>query len=386
MWLPSDTVQPRRPPRPRCSPRRRWRSAGGAAPAGRPEPARRRSTFSGGGLLGLACGAKPSAVSVTVPRGEHAARRQQHRPPARRCVLDGATGGEIGHRARRRRAVPPRPGRAGAQARLRARPTSRLRAGRGRRRATRGRARAVPAGTGPARGRRSAPSGTDTSARRHADRWHDRPDRRATRTRASVPTGGATASADPRRPAPSRRPGDRPATATATVDGDRRRRPSRRDSWRSAGAAAEPLASVDPVATSGPTGLLALIATVCVVGVIAGQFGLLSLNVQHGLATRKIQYHIGSAGRLSSNLVGVVVPPQVPPKDADGAPRGSRLSGRDDGRPVPPRHDRHTVRPPARPVVAGATPVSWSGCPGHLGCRGNDARPPATEGPWPLSP
>ena len=50
--------------------------------------------FSGGGLLGVACGAKPSATSVTVP-AESSLRVVNNTGRRAKLVLDGATRGEI---------------------------------------------------------------------------------------------------------------------------------------------------------------------------------------------------------------------------------------------------------------------------------------------------
>lgn len=44
----------------------------------------------------------------------------------------------------------------------------------------------------------------------------------------------------------------------------------RRYAWAASGLAAEPLQSMDPVQDDSPTGLLALVASICVVGVAAG--------------------------------------------------------------------------------------------------------------------
>ena len=58
----------------------RWLIGGAALAAEPAQEANSQVTFSGGGLLGLACGSKPNAASVTVPAREHAAGRQPHRP------------------------------------------------------------------------------------------------------------------------------------------------------------------------------------------------------------------------------------------------------------------------------------------------------------------
>jgi hypothetical protein len=84
------------------------------------------------------------------------------------------------------------------------------------------------------------------------------------------PDGAATASAEPTTPAAEPTPADGTETATATVEGNLPALTEPADSVTVTGANAEPLASVEPVRTGGSTGLLALIATVCAVGVSAG--------------------------------------------------------------------------------------------------------------------
>jgi hypothetical protein len=214
--------------------------------------------FSGGGLLGVACGAKPSATSVTVP-AESSLRVVNNTGRRAKLVLDGATRGEISsgsaaevlfHRGPVSLALKPDcvlADESSVRVEVVAAPPA---------------AAPAPPGSAPApRAPGGATSGTN-------DGGGTTPGGTAGRTTRAEdprerPDGAATASAEPT-------PADGTETATATVDGNLPALTEPTDSVTVTGANAEPLASVEPVRTGGSTGLLALIATVCAVGVSAG--------------------------------------------------------------------------------------------------------------------
>jgi hypothetical protein len=222
--------------------------------------------FSGGGLLGVACGAKPSTTSVTVP-AESSLRVVNNTGRRAKLVLDGATRGEISsgsaadvlfHRGPVSLALKPDcvlADESSVRVEVVAAPPAAAPE-------PPGNAPAAPATGGGTSGDNNGGGGTSTGGStgrttRAADP-RERPD------------GAATASADPTTPAAEPTPGDGTETATATVDGNLPALTEPTDSVTVAGANAEPLASVEPVRTGGSTGLLALIASVCVVGVSAG--------------------------------------------------------------------------------------------------------------------
>jgi hypothetical protein len=221
--------------------------------------------FSGGGLLGVACGAKPSATSVTVP-AESSLRVVNNTGRRAKLVLDGATRGEISsgsaaevlfHRGPVSLALKPDcvlADESSVRVEVVAAPPA---------------AAPAPPGSAPApRAPGGATSGTN-------DGGGTTPGGTAGRTTRAEdprerPDGAATASAEPTTPAAEPTPADGTETATATVDGNLPALTEPTDSVTVTGANAEPLASVEPVRTGGSTGLLALIATVCAVGVSAG--------------------------------------------------------------------------------------------------------------------
>lgn len=223
--------------------------------------------FSGGGLLGVACGAKPSATSVSVP-AESSLRVVNNTGRRAKLVLDGATRGEISsgsaadvlfHRGPVSLALKPDCVLADESSSVRVEVVAAPPAAAPE---PPGEAPAPPATGGGTSGNNNGGGGTSTGGTtgrtpRDADP-RERPD------------SGATASADPTTPAAEPTPGDGTETATATVDGNLPALAEPTDSVTVAGANAEPLASVEPVRAGGSTGLLALIASVCVVGVSAG--------------------------------------------------------------------------------------------------------------------
>lgn len=214
--------------------------------------------FSGGGLLGVACGAKPSASSVTVP-AESSLRVVNNTGRRAKLVLDGAARGEIAsgaaadvlfHRGPVSLALKPDCVLADESA-------------------VTVEVLAAPAASptrpdrepdAPAAGGGSTPTRTNNGGQ-------------PTRTNSTAGTPrenpNAAPSTDPTDPAAEPTP-DSTETATATVEDNLPALPEPTDSVTVTGANAEPLASVEPISEQGPTGLLALIATVCVVGVSAG--------------------------------------------------------------------------------------------------------------------
>ncbi|GAA1850210.1 hypothetical protein [Asanoa iriomotensis] len=252
---------------------------GGAALAAEPAETNSQVVFTGDGLLGVACGAKPSAASVTVP-AESTLRVVNKTGRKAKLLLDGATRGEVAsgatadvlfHRGPVELALkpdcvladekavrvevlaPPPPAATGND--TPANPPTAPRGGGG---SGTGNNTGNSGGSADNADNPTAAGGDRQSPERPAG---DNPDAAAT-------PGAADPGADP---ANSDEQADPDAAALAVdsfvnpdggtgVDG----------ATTIAGAAAEPLASVDPVSDSAPTGLLALIATVCVVGVSAG--------------------------------------------------------------------------------------------------------------------
>jgi hypothetical protein len=220
--------------------------------------------FSGGGLLGVACGAKPSTTSVTVP-AESSLRVVNNTGRRAKLVLDGATRGEISsgsaadvlfHRGPVSLALKPDcvlADESSVRVEVVAAPPAAPEPP--------GNAPAPPATGGGTSGNTSG-GGTTTGGTTGRTTRAEDPRQR--------PDGAATASADPTTPAAEPTPGDGTETATATVDGNLPALTDPTDSVTVSGANAEPLASVEPVRAGGSTGLLALIASVCVVGVSAG--------------------------------------------------------------------------------------------------------------------
>ncbi|GIF69875.1 hypothetical protein Ais01nite_79100 [Asanoa ishikariensis] len=253
-------------------------AVGGAAFADPAQETNSQVTFSGDGLLGVACGAKPSAASVTVP-AESTLRVVNNTGRKAKLLLDGATRGEVAsgatadvlfHRGPVELALkpdcmladeksvrvevmaPPPPAATGND--TPANPPT------------------LPFGNGG-----TSSGGDDQNA--GGDNPGDQNQRPGANGENPDPAAAASPGAvdpnnpdaDPAKPANPDDPANADAAALAVdsfanpgggtgLDG----------ATTVAGAAAEPLASVDPVSDSGPTGLLALIATVCLVGVSAG--------------------------------------------------------------------------------------------------------------------
>jgi hypothetical protein len=215
--------------------------------------------FSGGGLLGVACGAKPSTTSVTVP-AESSLRIVNNTGRRAKLLLDGAARGEISsgsaadvlfHRGPVSLALKPDCVLADESAvtvEVVAAPAASP-------------TRPDQEPTTPTAG------GGSTSTRNNSGTTPRTNTAQTPRTNpaAATPASGV----EPTDPAAEPTP-DASETATATVDGNLPALPEPTDSVTVTGANADPLASVEPISEQGPTGLLALIATVCVVGVSAG--------------------------------------------------------------------------------------------------------------------
>ncbi|GIF71136.1 hypothetical protein [Asanoa siamensis] len=235
--------------------------------------------FTGDGLLGVACGAKPSAASVTVP-AESTLRVVNNTGRKAKLLLDGATRGEVAsgatadvlfHRGPVELALKPDCMLADEKAvrvEVLAAPPPPA--------ATGNDAPANPpvppfgGGNDNSDNGGSADDGDD-----EAPAGQDRQGRDRQSGDDDPATGASPAPGDPANPdADPANPDDPANQDAAALAGDSFVDPNsgtRLDGATTiAGAAAEPLASVDPVSESGPTGLLALIATVCVVGVSAG--------------------------------------------------------------------------------------------------------------------
>lgn len=248
---------------------------GGAAYA--EEPATETGSqvvFTGGGLLGLACDAKPSSSSVTVP-AESTLRIVNNTGRKAKLLLDGAERGQVAsgatadvlfHRGPVELALKPDcmlSGEKAVRVEVLAAPPSNPDAP------------SEDPGTSPGgggntggTGRNGGSSGGGTPSARGGD--DNRPQDR-TRDDDGDGNPDPVSSADP-----EGTPGSEPTEGAedGAAIGDDFFDPTAGSGAESpttvAGAAAEPLASVDPISDSAPTGLLALIATVCVVGVSAG--------------------------------------------------------------------------------------------------------------------
>lgn len=200
--------------------------------------------FSGSkGLLGVSCEANPSASAVTVP-AETTLRVVNQTGYRAKLYLDGASQGEIEDGG-----VAPVVFHRGPVT-LGLKPSCML----GKQSAVRVEVVAASGSATPGSGTKP---GSSHPGRPPSNEAGDKP-----RTRASAspaPDASPSADASPDAAATSEDGGSLDA-GVATVD----------ETTGTEGAAAEALASVEPVRETGPIGLLALIATVCVVGVSAG--------------------------------------------------------------------------------------------------------------------
>ncbi|MEV0714665.1 hypothetical protein [Asanoa sp. NPDC050611] len=253
---------------------------GGAALAAEPAETNSQVVFTGDGLLGVACGAKPSSASVTVP-AESTLRVVNKTGRKAKLLLDGATRGEVAsgatadvlfHRGpvelalkpdcvladekavRVEVVAPPPPAATGDDEP--ANPPI-----------------APFGGGGNGTGNTGNTNGSDDNGDDQAAGGDDAPgqDRQngGDNPAAAATPGAEDPNGDQANPDEPADPDAAAIAADSFVD------PNGGTGLDGAttiagGAAAEPLASVDPVSDTGPTGLLALIATVCVVGVSAG--------------------------------------------------------------------------------------------------------------------
>jgi hypothetical protein len=255
-------------------------AVGGAAFADPAQETNSQVTFSGDGLLGVACGAKPNAASVTVP-AESTLRVVNNTGRKAKLMLDGATRGEVAsgatadvlfHRGPVELALKP-------DCMLADEKSVRVEV----------MAPPPPTATGndtpanppivPFGGGNSGTSDTADQPARSGDDQRDQDQRAAANGDNADPAAGASPGAvDPNNPdadpADPANPEDQANADAAALAVDNFANPGGGTGLDGAttvaGAAAEPLASVDPVSDSAPTGLLALIATVCLVGVSTG--------------------------------------------------------------------------------------------------------------------
>lgn len=222
-------------------------AAAQAAPARDPLPAEsgKEVVFSGDrGLLGVSCAANPSTSSVTIP-AETTLRVVNQTGYRAKLLLDGASQGEIADGAAAPVVFHRGPVTLGLKPSCMLSDESAVRV------------EVVPAphtGTTGAKPRTGSPQRPAAGGRDQRDE-----DPEAQPTAAPTPSPAVTETPEP---ATIGEEGGDSGEAVATVDdtlgtGDE-------------GVAAEALSSVQPVRKSGPIGLLALIATVCVVGVSAG--------------------------------------------------------------------------------------------------------------------
>ncbi|MDR7280021.1 hypothetical protein [Catenuloplanes atrovinosus] len=246
--------------------------AGG--PAGATEESGAEVVFSGGGLLGVTCGAKPNVSTVSLP-AESTLRVVNRTGYRAKLLLDGATQGEIGkgeaakvlfHHGPVTVALKPNCvlTEESASVRVSVRPAAR--------------AAAPPPAAPPPAPEEPAPAVAMPPApgSRSPDAATRRPtpaDRRSAPAAADpapvadTPVGTTESAhvpgvATPPAPSPPALPDPLAAPLGRDVTGA--------PAVLAEGVAAEPVASVGPVEESGPVGLLALIATICVIGVSAG--------------------------------------------------------------------------------------------------------------------
>lgn len=219
-------------------------AAAQAAPAHDPLPAEsgKEVVFSGDrGLLGVSCAANPSTSSVTIP-AETTLRVVNKTGYRAKLMLDGAAQGEIADGATAPVVFHRGPVTLGLKPSCMLSDESAVRV------------EVVPAPRAKAPGAKPRP-GSPTQPRR------DQPEEHPEATPSAAPTPSPAATETPE-PATASEDGGDSGEAMATVDDT--------SGTGDEGVAAEALSSVQPVRKSGPIGLLALIASVCVVGVSAG--------------------------------------------------------------------------------------------------------------------
>lgn len=221
-------------------------AAAQAAPARDPLPAEsgKEVVFSGDrGLLGVSCAANPSTSSVTIP-AETTLRVVNKTGYRAKLILDGAAQGEIANGAAAPVVFHRGPVTLGLKPSCMLSDESAVRV------------EVVPVSHPKPPGSKPRP-GTPAQPADGRDQREEEPE--ATPSAVATPSPAVTETPEP---AMAAEDGGDSGEAVATVEdtlgtGDQ-------------GVAAEALSSVQPVRESGPTGLLALIASVCVVGVSAG--------------------------------------------------------------------------------------------------------------------
>ena len=223
-------------------------AAAQAAPARGPLPAEsgKEVVFSGDrGLLGVSCAANPSTSSVTIP-AETTLRVVNQTGYRAKLMLDGAAQGEIADGAAAPVVFHRGPVTLGLKPSCMLSDESAVRV------------EVVPApSTKAPAGSKPAPGSPARPANGGVDQREEEPE--AETSTAPIPSPAVTETPEP---AMASEDGGDPGEAMATVDDT--------SGTGDEGVAAEALSSVQPVRKSGPTGLLALIASVCVVGVSAG--------------------------------------------------------------------------------------------------------------------
>ncbi|MEV7228434.1 MULTISPECIES: hypothetical protein [Polymorphospora] len=226
----------------------------GPAPGAPVQESGQTVVFSGDGLLGVACGAKPDVGSVTVP-AESTLRVVNNTGRRARLLLDGSAQGEVA---------------AGATAdvlfrrgpvKLALKPVCVL----SEESAVRVEVAAAVPPPQSAPGRPTAQPTTPTPGRPSPTRPVEETPRSTVAPRAAA-TPSAGVSVTPST-APTSTPGSEGPASGGPVPAAGLDLPP---ADPGDDAAAEPMASVEPIRDTGPIGLLALVATVCVVGVSAG--------------------------------------------------------------------------------------------------------------------
>ncbi|MFC0532925.1 hypothetical protein [Phytohabitans kaempferiae] len=224
-------------------------AAAQAAPAGEPVPAEsgKEVVFSGDrGILGVSCAANPSATSVTVP-AETTLRVVNKTGYRAKLLLDGAAQGELANGAAAPVVFHRGPVTLGLKPSCMISDESAVRV------------EVVPAPRTKAPGSSTKPPASSSRPPAPGERDSRGANPAATPSAALTASPAATETPEP---ATASEDGGDLGAGVATVD--------ETSGTGTATVAAEALSSVQPVRKSGPIGLLALIATVCVVGVSAG--------------------------------------------------------------------------------------------------------------------
>ncbi|GAB7049271.1 hypothetical protein [Catenuloplanes indicus] len=228
--------------------------------------------FSGGGLIGLACGAKPNVGAISLP-AESTLRVVNRTGYKAKLILDGVTQGEVGkgdaakvlfHRGPVTVALKPNCvlTEESTSVRVTVRPPARV----------------APPPAAPRSPAEPAPAVAEAPPAAPEPRSPDAAPDRPTPGDTRPAPAAATSSTPPDRPTgtaesarvPGITPSAVPTTQSPLPDPLAAPLGGGGPDVAVAGVAAEPVAAVVPVEESGPVGLLALIATICVIGVSAG--------------------------------------------------------------------------------------------------------------------